>query len=159
VVQDSIVDNDKERVAGAYRDQSQRMWRALFSFTGDPEIASDAVAEAFARALRHRDAIEDVASWTWRVAFRVGAAELRRRKETTALFEASGYEMPEPVPELLSALRQLSPNQRLAVVLHDYADRPTSEIADTMGCSRATVHVHLSQGRRRLRKQLEVHGD
>jgi RNA polymerase sigma-70 factor (ECF subfamily) len=89
----------------------------------------------------------------------VGAAELRRRKETTALFEASGYEMPEPVPELLSALRQLSPNQRLAVVLHDYADRPTSEIADTMGCSRATVHVHLSQGRRRLRQQLEVHGD
>ncbi|HEX6130497.1 MAG TPA: sigma factor-like helix-turn-helix DNA-binding protein, partial [Actinomycetota bacterium] len=64
------------------------------------------------------------------------------------------YEMPQPVPELVAALRELSPNQRLAVVLHDYADRPTGEVADAIGCSRATVHVHLSQGRRKLRALL-----
>jgi RNA polymerase sigma-70 factor (ECF subfamily) len=67
------------------------------------------------------------------------------------------YEMPDPVPEVMSALRKLSHNQRLSVVLHDYADRPTQEIADILGCSRATVHVHLSQARRRLRSLLEVH--
>jgi hypothetical protein len=52
---------------------------------------------------------------------------------------------------VVEALRQLSPNQRLAVVLHDYADRPVGEVAATLGASRATVYVHLSQGRRRLR--------
>jgi RNA polymerase sigma factor (sigma-70 family) len=59
------------------------------------------------------------------------------------------------VPELLTALRHLSPNQRVAVVLHDYADRPTVEVANVLNCSRATVYVHLSQGRRRLLKLLE----
>jgi DNA-directed RNA polymerase specialized sigma24 family protein len=43
----------------------------------------------------------------------------------------------------------------MAIVLHDYADRPTDEVASVLGVSRATVHVHLSQGRRRLRKLLE----
>jgi len=63
--------------------------------------------------------------------------------------------MPDPVPELMGALRALSPNQRLAIVLHDYGDRSTADVAAVIGCSRATVHVHLSQGRRRLRDLLE----
>jgi RNA polymerase sigma-70 factor (ECF subfamily) len=77
----------------------------------------------------------------------------------TASFEDSTYELPDPVPELLTALRQLSPNQRVAVILHDYADRPTGEVAEILGCSRATIYVHLSQGRRRLLKLLEDHDD
>jgi RNA polymerase sigma-70 factor, ECF subfamily len=159
VVQDSFVDNGQERVAAVYRDQAQRMWRALFSFAGDPDIASDAMAEAFARALRDRGEIRDLAAWTWRVAFRIAASELRRRHTTTASFEDATYELPEAVPELLTALRQLSPNQRVAVILHDYADRPTEEVADVLGCSRATVYVHLSQGRRRLKRFLGDHDD
>jgi DNA-directed RNA polymerase specialized sigma24 family protein len=39
--------------------------------------------------------------------------------------------------------------------VHDYADRPTKEVAATLGVSMATVRVHLSQGRRRLRALLE----
>ena len=35
-----------------YREQGERMWRSLLAFSGDPEISSDAVAEAFAQALR-----------------------------------------------------------------------------------------------------------
>jgi DNA-directed RNA polymerase specialized sigma24 family protein len=32
-----------------YREGGDRMWRAVLAFAGDPEIASDAVAEAFAQ--------------------------------------------------------------------------------------------------------------
>ena len=141
----------ERRVAAVYEQHARRMWRALFSFAGDREIASDAMAEAFARALRDADAIQDVASWTWRVAFRLASAELRRNRAIVPTPAEETYEMPEPVPELMNGLRRLSPNQRMAVILHDYADRPTSEIAEVLDCSKATVHVHLSQGRRRLR--------
>jgi RNA polymerase sigma-70 factor (ECF subfamily) len=154
VVQDADVDEARERITEVYRDQRQTMWRALFSFSGDRDIASDAQAEAFARALREGAGIRDPSAWTWRVAFRLASAELKRRGSATDAIVERSYDLPQPVPELMAALASLSPNQRLAVVLHDYADRPTSEIADTIGCSRATVHVHLSQGRKRLRALL-----
>jgi RNA polymerase sigma-70 factor (ECF subfamily) len=67
----------------------------------------------------------------------------------------TSYSDPDPIPDLVRALSSLSPHQRLAVVLHDYADRPTTEIAALIGSSTATVHVHLSKGRRRLRSILE----
>lgn len=146
---------DEERVLAVYEQHAPRMWRALFSFTGNREIASDAMAEAFARALRDSAGIHDVAAWTWRVAFRLASAELQRSRASQPVIEETAYEMPEAVPELVDTLKRLSPNQRVAVILHDYADRPTQEIADVLGCSRATVHVHLSQGRRRLRGLLE----
>ena len=51
---------------------------------------------------------------------------------------------------------RLSPNQRAALILHHYAGYSTREIGQILGCSAATVRVHLSQGRRRLRSLLEV---
>ena len=133
------------------------MWRALVGFTGDRESASDAVAEAFALVLQHEEAVRDLRAWTWTVAFRVAAADLRRVPALTR--EQLVHESHDDVPELVRALARLPTKQRLAVVLHDYADRPTAEVADVLGCSRATVHVHLSQGRKRLRTLLEVRDD
>lgn len=153
-MQDSLVDERQAHIEAVYRSEFPKLWRALYGYAGDAEVASDAAAEAFARAIRDQEGIRDLAAWTWRVAFRVAAAELRRRG-THLPAETTAYEVPHPVPELVAALRTLSPNQRLAVVLHDYADRPTSEVAETIGCSKATVHVHLSQARRRLRTLLE----
>src|SRR5207247_3672685 len=50
------------------------------AFSGDPEIASDSVAEAFAQALGRGDALVDPLAWIWRVAFRVAAGELNERR-------------------------------------------------------------------------------
>jgi RNA polymerase sigma factor (sigma-70 family) len=85
---------------------------------------------------------------------RVATKELRRRRRRNAVTLGGSYEIPEPLVETLRALRQLSHQQRAVVVLHDYADRPTSEIAETLGIAPATVRVHLSKGRRRLREML-----
>ena len=155
-VQDASVDVDhRQRVEAAYRDQADRMWRALFGYTGDRDVARDALAEAFARALQNEGVIRDMPAWLWRVSFRLASAELKHRGRMRETLEPPSSEMPDPLPELMAALKQLSPKQRLALVLHDYADRPTDEVARTIGCSRATVHVHLSKGRRRLRALLE----
>lgn len=41
---------------GLYRAQGPRLWRALVAYSGDPEIASDAVAEASTRIIGHLNA-------------------------------------------------------------------------------------------------------
>src|SRR6266496_4141512 len=62
-----------------YRDHRDRMWRAVFAFAGDREIANDAVSEAFAQALRRGDEIRSPERWLWRTVFRVAAGELKLR--------------------------------------------------------------------------------
>jgi RNA polymerase sigma-70 factor (ECF subfamily) len=132
------------------------MWRSLFAFTGDRDVSEDSLGEAFAQALARGDKLNDPSAWIWRVAFLVADREMKRRGSLTQIEDLGTYEMPEPTAHLITALKELSPNQRLAVVMHDYADRPTDEIAALIGASRATVHVHLSKGRRRLRTILEA---
>jgi RNA polymerase sigma-70 factor (ECF subfamily) len=155
VVQDADVDEARERIAEAYRRDGATLWRALYSFTGERAAADDALAETLARAVRNADAIREPLAWMYRVAFRLATIELRSRVEQGHDPPDESYEMPDPVPELMAALAQISPNQRLAVLLHDYADRSTADVAAVLGCSKGTVHVHLSQGRRRLRALLE----
>jgi RNA polymerase sigma factor (sigma-70 family) len=40
--------------------------------------------------------------------------------------------------------------QRAAVVFRYLEDRPTSEIAELLGCSESTARVHLHRARKRL---------
>jgi RNA polymerase sigma-70 factor (ECF subfamily) len=142
-----------------YAEQAAPLWRALVGYSGDPEVASDAVAEAFAQAMGHLERIEHPQAWLCTSAFRIAAGELQRRRRTAGIADLHTYDLPEPVDHVVAALRQISPHQRMAIILHDYADRPTEEIARTMNITRTTVHVHLSQGRRCLRKLLETADD
>ena len=138
-----------------YRDQGDRMWRALLAYAGDPEVASDAVAEAFAQALRRGDAIRDPARWVWRTAFRIAAGMLKERRMVGPEQDIGlSYEMDLPARELVEALRQLSPRQRASVVLHHAAGYPVREVAAILGSTPAAVKVHLMRGRDRLRKSL-----
>lgn len=149
-------DRDLERL---YREHGSRLWRALVAYAGDREIANDAVAEAFAQALGRGDDLHDPLRWVWRVAFRVAAGELKERRRRGSSQADRPTEADEPEIELLDALRRLSPKQRATLVLHYYVGHPTKEIAAILGSSAATVRVHLSQGRRRLRRILEEQGD
>ncbi len=149
-----MADRESDTIEQLYREAAPRLWRSLFLFAGDPEIASDAVAETFARALAAGDAIRQPQRWIWRVGFRVAAAELRRRKRETRRVAETTYEIPDETAELVTALRQLTPRQRAAVVLHYYGDAPLAEIADRMGWSRSAAGVHLHRARKRLRELL-----
>ncbi len=139
-----------------FEKEATRIWRALVAYAGDREVASDAMAEAFAQALARGDELRSPERWVWRAAFRIAAGELKARLRDRALAEDPAYEMPEPPHDLIAALAKLSPNQRAALILHHYAGYSTREIGQILGCSAATVRVHLSQGRLRLRHLLEV---
>jgi RNA polymerase sigma-70 factor (ECF subfamily) len=148
-------DEDLDRV---YREHGERLWRAVFAFAGDREVASDAVAEAFAQCLARSVAVRDPGRWIWRAAFCIAAGELkdRRRRQAMSVRAEDRYEIPEAATEILEALGRLSPRQRSAVVLHDHVGYSTREVAAILGSTAATVRVHLSQGRRRLRTLLEA---
>jgi RNA polymerase sigma factor (sigma-70 family) len=138
-------------VEALYRSEVPRLWRSVLAFTGDPEVASDAVAEAFAQCLRRGRAIRAPAPWIWRAAFRIAAGELKARARVQGPDVEETYEMPEEAGDLMLALKRLSPRQRAAVVLRYYGGYSAKEIGDIVGSTAATVRVHLSRGRRRLR--------
>jgi RNA polymerase sigma-70 factor (ECF subfamily) len=153
-VQDALV-SARSEVERIYREHGEHMLRTLLAFSGDPEVAQEAVAEALAQALRRGQALRDPLAWTWRAAFRIARGELKRRRAVERPALQRPYEIPEPAMELVAALRSLSPSQRAAIVLHHVADRPVREVAAILGTSQAAVRVHLSRGRRRLRELLE----
>jgi RNA polymerase sigma-70 factor, ECF subfamily len=139
-----------------YRDAAPQLWRAIYGFVGGRrQVAEDAVAEAFARAIEHADEIRSPLPWLYRTAFRLAVRELQREKRVPP-------HLPEPVPgidpgevqDVLKALGALSTNQRAAVLLHDEEGFTGPEVGRLLGMSAATVRVHLFRGRRRLRELL-----
>jgi RNA polymerase sigma-70 factor (ECF subfamily) len=138
-----------------FRDAAPLLWRTIYAFAaGRGAVADDAVAEAFARALERPGQIRDPVPWLYRTAFRLAADDLRRERREPEP-EADRAAVPAAgLAALVPALRQLSPAQRAAVVLHYEADLPVREVAQRMGTSAGAVKVHLLRGRRRLRALL-----
>jgi RNA polymerase sigma-70 factor, ECF subfamily len=160
VVQDAPVSLEAdEDFESLYVEHADRLWRALFAYSGDPEVASDAVAEAFAQCLARRAAVRDPGRWVWRAAFRIAAGELKGRRMWMATAPEERYEMDDGTGGLVEALRSLPPRQRAALILHYFVGYKVREIAAILGSTAATVRVHLSQGRKRLRRVLEAHDD
>jgi RNA polymerase sigma-70 factor (ECF subfamily) len=131
----------------------------VWAFTRDPEVASDAVAEAYAQALARGKAISAPAAWIWRAAFRIAGGMLQERRQTSVLSQSAGYEPADLTSGLLWALQQLPSRQRAVLVLFYYADQPIREIAAILGSSLIAVRVNLTRGRQRLRRILETSDD
>lgn len=140
-----------------WRSDGERLWRAVLAFAHDRAIADDAVAEAFAQCLARGDAVRDPGAWIRRAAFRIAAGQLQERRRWTVLAREPSEPPVEPSSPVFAALRELPEQQRGALVLRYYVGCPTDEIAEILGTGRATVRVHLSRGRRRLRTILEEH--
>lgn len=140
-----------------YREEGARLWRTIVLQTGDPEIASDACAEAFAQLLARWEAVRDPRAWVWKAALRIADRASNRRPMRA---EPEGvYDLPEPLIDLVRGLATLSPMQRQAIALRYVDDRSIADIARLLGSSPSAIAVHLFRGRRRLIGFLEVHDD
>ncbi|HKZ28421.1 MAG TPA: sigma-70 family RNA polymerase sigma factor [Acidimicrobiia bacterium] len=138
-----------------YRQHGPRLWRAVFAYAQDRHVADDAVAEAFAQALRRGNAIHSPEKWVWKAAFRIAAGRLEDRRRSVPLMEVPSGRNPEPAWELLTALREVPERSRACLVLHYYGGYGTAEIARMVGSSPAAVRMQLTRGRRRLQELLE----
>jgi RNA polymerase sigma factor (sigma-70 family) len=147
------VDADRD-FEDLYREHAERLWRAVFAYSGDGEMASDAVSEAFAQCLARRSAVRSPGRWVWKAAFRIAAGELKERRMRSVPLQDQPVDMDPPAAEFVSLLAGLSPRQRACLVLRYYGGYRPAEIGGILGSTAATVRVHLSQGRRRLRRSL-----
>ena len=154
-----VVIDQRTRYEELYRAHGAALWRSVMLFAGDADVANDAVAEAFAQAIRRGDAIESPRAWVTRAAFRIAAGELKERRRGAVLPEDLGYEMPEPVAELAGALARLSPKQRACAVLHFRDSYTAPEIAELIGSTTSAVGVHLHRAKARLRDLLGEEDD
>jgi len=151
-----------EPIEEAFRTYAAELWRALFVYTGGrAEIADEATAEAFTRAIPQLGSIRHLRPWLYRVAFRVARTELDREQHE---FAEQADQAPDPpdvdeLHHLLDALTALPPKQRAAIVLHYRVDLPVREVAAILGVSTPTAKVHLHRGRNRLRQLLGEDND
>ena len=146
---------DEDRVEAVFRSVHRRLWRSVLLFTGDAELASDAVAEAFAQVLRRGDAVDDVEAWVWRSAFRIAGGLVAARSGSTDLGAVDGSTPPTgSLAEFLGLLGDLSPQQRACVALRYVGEYTSPEIGELLGTSASTVRVHLNRAHAALRQTI-----
>jgi RNA polymerase sigma-70 factor (ECF subfamily) len=156
-----VDDADAHDYGLIWRESGATIWRAVYAYAGGRrDVADDAVAEAFARAMARGAEVREPVPYLFRVAFRVASAELARRsKEDGEVPDIAVDVSSNGLPDVIHALRELTPAQRASVYLHYRMDLPVREVARLTGMSTASVKVHLMRGRRRLRDLLGAEDD
>ncbi|RIV39095.1 RNA polymerase sigma factor [Micromonospora radicis] len=145
-----------------YSASVQRVLGHLYAMIGNRSEAEDAVAEAYARAWDRWAAVRECDSpeaWVRRVAYRVAVSAWRK---TVNRLRAHRREVSEQQVEgtsvdhvaIVTALRQISAEQRRAVVLHHLVGLSVAEIAAEIGTNENTVKTRLVRGRRALAAHL-----
>ena len=137
-----------------FREAGSGVFRTLYAYTGGRrEVAEEAMAEAFARALARQASIRDPIAWIYRTAFRLANEELRSERRLGPVPDDLESAPPDLI-DLIGALRSLSPNQRAAIVMRHVLDLDVHEVARRMGTATPTVRVHLHRARKRLKELL-----
>jgi len=157
----------------------QRAYRLAWSILGDREEAKDLSQEAFLRVYEKASTFDrrsKFSTWFHRILVNLCLDHRRRRQgwlqriftgadstEPMELLERQPSPQDEPADEVArretmtrvwKATTALSGQQRAALLLQVQEDLPTSEIAAVLGCSEATVRVHLHRAVATLRRTL-----
>lgn len=159
---------------GAFIEQHlKRVFVLVYRVVGNVADAQDLTQEVFIKALQREDQLRDAdkaTQWLSRIASNTAIDFLRRRgraahtalDESPELSDSSRTANPERL--LLSAeshqlfqdaLQALTPRERTALVLRDVEGRPAEEVAQALGCSKATVRSHIANARVKFRKFLK----
>lgn len=158
----------------AFGELVRRYQRPVYGFvyqmTGSAEAAEDVTQEVFLRAWRYLDRFDarrPFRPWLFRIAANRAASGYRHEKlrETAPLEEVThepvapdnvslANEQRELGEAVRTALQDLSPQQRQAVLLVELQGLTAPEAAQAMGCSAVTVRQHVFRAKKRLRQLL-----
>lgn len=139
-----------------------RAYRLAGLLLGDGAAAEEAVGDALEAAFRHERALRDPArfrAWFDRILVNRCRDELRRRSRVRFIaLSRDVIESHDPFgdviarDEALRALAALSPDERVVVVLHFWADLTLNEVATRTGWRVGTVKSRLHRALERLRR-------
>ena len=152
-----IIDHDHLDWERLYRHAYPSVYRALVATLLDPDLAADALQDAFLAGLERPPAHDgNVAGWLFRVAVRRAGRARRRRLFglEPGVVSAERDEIAALLDRLSvgQLLRLLTPRQRSIVVAYFYLDQTQEQIAELLGIRRGTVAATISQALARMRK-------
>ena len=173
----------REELSRALVEHGDRLYSLALRVTRDPDLAADALQEAFATALERAADFRGESSlgtWLHRIVYNKAIDLLRKRGREAALPDeeslplgpdddrlsrAASWARPpdeillgaEAVAALERAVRELTPMQRMVFEMREVEGRGTEEVAEILGIPAGTVRVHLHRARLRLRALLADH--
>lgn len=141
-----------------YAGTVRRVTSYLHAVTGSRAEAEDAAQEAFARAWQRWDKVSgygDPEGWVRTVGYRISVSTWRKATTRAAAHRRHGVPDDQPGVSadyiaIVAGLRQISPDQRQAIVLHHLVGLSVNEISRETGVPSGTVKARLSRGRQAL---------
>jgi RNA polymerase sigma-70 factor (ECF subfamily) len=159
-----------------------RVYRLTYRITGSNEDAEEATQDALWTAARKIDSFKgesQFGSWLYRIAANAAYQKLRTRRakareialdDVLPTLDADGVHF-EPMDDwtprvddnvvngelrdvLESAIAELPPDYRTALVMHDVEGMPNPDIAETLGISLPAVKSRIHRSRLFVRKKL-----
>ncbi|MFK5634307.1 MULTISPECIES: RNA polymerase sigma factor SigM [unclassified Ornithinimicrobium] len=158
---------DLDAFGEIFRRHRDRMWALALRTTRDPELASDAVQDAFLNAFRRADSFRgdsQVTTWLHRITVNACLDRLRRVRPTsdiTDLDPMDPHDRHHSVDvrlDVQAALARLPEGQRLALTLVDMHGLSIAEAARVLDVAEGTVKSRCSRGREAMARILTVGG-
>ena len=159
--------SDSRALAAEFDLHRSYLTAVAYRMLGVRADAEDAVQEAWFRLARAEDAIDDLRAWLTRVVSRICLDQLRSRmrRQEDPLDSLPDIETPQPDAgpaaraeqvdrvgyALMLVLEQLSPDERLAYVLHDVFGMSFEEVAGVVDRSPQATRKLASRARERVR--------
>jgi RNA polymerase sigma-70 factor (ECF subfamily) len=164
-----VTESAQQDLARRFEQDRSRLWAVAFRMLGASGEADEAVQEAWLRLARiDAEAIENLPSWLTTVVARICLDMLRARQARRE--EPLGPHVPDPIvspveggdPEhevlvadsvglaMLGVLETLSPEERVAFVLHDMFSVPFEQVAELIDRSPAAARKAASRARGRV---------
>lgn len=155
-------DGDRDSFGELFRRHRDRMWAVALRTTNDPELAADAVQDAFISAFRRAEGFKGqsaVTTWLHRIVVNASLDRLRRRRPTNELPDGDHALLTDPADahasletrlDVREALARLPEAQRLALVLVDMYGYSVADAAEVLGVAEGTVKSRCARGRKAL---------
>jgi RNA polymerase sigma factor (sigma-70 family) len=164
-----VTESGQQDLARRFEQSRGRLWAVAFRMLGASGEAEEAVQEAWLRLARSdAEEIEDLPSWLTTVVARICLDMLRARRARRE--EPLGPHVPDPIvssaeggdPEhealvadsvglaMLGVLETLSPEERVAFVLHDSFSVPFAQVAALLDRSPVAARKAASRARKRV---------
>jgi RNA polymerase sigma-70 factor, ECF subfamily len=150
---------DPDAFGELFRRHRDQMWALAVRITRDPEIAADAVQEAFIAAFRGADSFRGeaaVTTWLHRIVVNSCLDRLRRAKPVAYLPAEDLSILADPHDhhhsvdvrlDIRAALDQIPEGQRMALILVDMHGLGVAEAAAILKVAEGTIKSRCARGR------------